>query len=271
MAILCLRDGLQKIMITRKTKREIEKMRKAGKILARTFEHLNGFLQEGISTQELDREIERVICKLGGIPAFKDYRGFPANSCISINEEVVHGIPDGRVLRRGDIVSIDVGVCYNKYFADSAYTFPISPISVEARGLIYTCRSALFEAIEKIRSGILLRDISRTIEEASMREGYSVVKKYVGHGIGRNLHEEPQVPNFVKEDLADNEVVLQEGMTLAIEPMMNMGSSDVMVLNNGWTVATVDRKLSAHFEHTIAVTEEGSEILTLSHQEDTWF
>jgi methionyl aminopeptidase len=246
-------------MIQLKSPREIAAIKEAGRILVGTLRRVEAACQEGVRTQELDRLAEDYIRSRGGIPAFKGYRGFPATLCISINEEVVHGIPGKRRLRSGDVVSIDCGVIWNGYIADSAITVPVGNISPEVQKLLQVTREALFLGIEQARPGNHVRDISQAVQRHVESHGFSVVRELVGHGVGREMHEEPQVPNYVTAQKGPR---LQPGLVLAIEPMVNMGASDVLMLDDQWTIITRDRKPSAHFEHTVAVTRNGPLILT---------
>lgn len=238
-------------------------MRGAGKIVAGALELAKEISRKDVTTDYLNTELERYIINQGGKPIFKGYRGFPKSICTSINEEIVHGIPGLRKLKNGDILSIDVGVSYRKYVADAAITIAIGEISADAKKLINTCEKSLFSAIHVIKPHQKLSLISRTIQEYVEKNGYSVIRNYTGHGIGRRMHEDPQVPNFVSKSLLEADEILMPGVTIAIEPMICMGSYDTEVLNNKWTVVTKDRKLSAHFEHTIVVTESGADILTI--------
>ncbi|MEK6636184.1 MAG: type I methionyl aminopeptidase [Planctomycetota bacterium] len=250
-------------MIVRKSPREIEIMRAAGKIVANSLRLAKEIASKDVTTDYINTEVEKFIVRQGGIPIFKGYRGFPKSICTSINEEVVHGIPGQRKLRNGDILSIDVGVGYRKYVADAALTIPIGEITAEAQRLIDICEKSLGLAIKAIKSSEMLSIISRTIQEYVEDNGYSVIRNYTGHGIGRCMHEDPQVPNFVSKALLDADEILMPGVTIAIEPMICVGKYDTEVLNNKWTVVTKDRKLSAHFEHTIVVTEDGADVLTI--------
>lgn len=250
-------------MIVRKSRREIELMRMAGKITADALSLAREIAKENISTEYINNELEKYIISQGGIPVFKGYRGFPKSICTSINEEVVHGIPGPRKLKSGDILSIDVGVGYRKYIADAALTIAIGEVTAEAKRLIEACEKSLDLAIRAIKSNQKLSLISRAIQEYVERCGYSVVRNYTGHGIGRCMHEDPQVPNFVSRSLLEADEILTQGVTIAIEPMICAGKCDTEVLSNKWTVVTKDRKLSAHFEHTVVVTEDGADILTI--------
>lgn len=247
-------------MIIRKSRAEMAKMREAGRIVAETLKLLAEAIGPGISTGELNRLAEGYIIKRGGKPAFRGYRGFPCSICTSVNEEVVHGIPGSRKLEAGDIVGIDVGVALRGYYGDAAETFPVGPVSLEVERLISAAREALSAGIEKCRVGNRLSDISHAIQTRTEAAGYSVVREFVGHGIGRSMHEDPQIPNFGEAGKGSQ---LQPGMTFAIEPMITVGGYEVQVLEDGWSVVTKDRSLSAHFEHTVAVTEDYPEILTV--------
>ena len=244
-----------------KTPQEIEKMRTSGRIVAEVLKELKGAIRPGISTEELCRLAEVGIAEKEAVPAFKGYRGFPKSLCISLNEEVVHGIPSPRrKMKKGDIVSLDVGVLFQGYFGDAAITVPIGNISPQAQQLMEVTEKVLYLGIEKAQMGNFLFDISHAIQSYVESFGFSVVRAFVGHGIGTSLHEDPQVPNF---GLPGRGPRLKEGMVLAIEPMVNEGCSEVEVLEDNWTVVTADRALSAHFEHTIVITHRGPEILTL--------
>ncbi len=246
-------------MISLKSKREIELIRTASDILKAVFSELKSCIKPGLRTIELDEIAERSIRKQKAIPAFKNYNGFPASICVSINEEVVHGIPSQRKLANSDIVSIDVGVRYEGYSSDAARTWPVGKVSKEALNLIDVTRESFFEGINAIRHGSKLGDLSFAIQHYVESHGFSVVRDYVGHGIGRHIHEEPQIPNFGKKGTGP---LLEEGMTLAIEPMVNMGSWKVKTLDNQWTVVTRDGELSAHYENTILITKDRVEVLT---------
>ena len=242
---------------------EIDIMRQAGRIVGEGLKLLQQSVKPGISTGDLDAIFEKHVRASGAVPTFKGYRGFPASLCVSINEEVVHGIPSTkRVLKDGDIVSLDAGATYKGYVGDAAVTVGVGKITAKAQKLIDTTREALDAAIQVVGPGAKLSTIARTIQEYAEKRGYAVVKKYVGHGIGKQLHEDPQVPNFISPDIARWEFVLRTGHCIAIEPMVNEGTDDVQTLSDDWTVVTRDRRLSAHFEHTIAVTAEGPEVLT---------
>lgn len=246
-------------MILLKSDRELDYMREAGHVTAKVLKAMEEAVEPGITTQELDAIAEKIIRQHGGTPSFKGYNGFPASICTSINEEVVHGIPGLRKLVAGDIISIDVGVDINGYHGDAAITLPVGKIDPQILKLIEVTRESLMAAIEQAVIGNRLSDISHAVETYVKQFGYSVVQDYVGHGIGRKLHEEPQVPNFGPPGRGPR---LRAGMTLAIEPMVNMGTHEVKVLQDNWTVVTKDGLPSAHFEHTVAITPDGPEILT---------
>ena len=235
-------------------------MRAAGKIVAESLELVRRKVGPEVRTAELDRIVENLILSRGGRPAFKGYRGYPASICASVNEEVVHGIPGERRLNNGDIISIDVGVELNGYFADAAATFPIGDVSAPTMRLIEATKKALAAGIAMARAGKRLTDISNEIQKSAESAGFSVVRDYVGHGIGQAMHEEPQIPNYGPAGMGP---LINEGMVLALEPMVNEGTFEVETLGDHWTVVTRDRLLSAHFEHTVAITAADAEILTL--------
>jgi methionyl aminopeptidase len=246
-------------MIYLKSPSEIAVIKRNGAVIQRCFEAAAGMMKPGVKRKDIDRTIEKIILSQGAKPAFKGFRGYPAATCISVNEEVVHGIPNGRVLEEGDVCGIDVGVYKDGYYADAARTYPVGKISAEAETLLRVTRAALEKAIDKARVGNRLSDISHAVESYVVAEGFSVVKSLVGHGIGQQMHEEPQVPNFGPPAQGPE---IREGLVIAIEPMVNAGASDVYTLSDGWTVVTADRSFSAHFEDTVAVTRDGPEILT---------
>ncbi|MBI1977035.1 MAG: type I methionyl aminopeptidase [Candidatus Omnitrophica bacterium] len=246
-------------MIELKSRREIEIMSRAGKITAALLDYLEKAIRPGIRTLELDELADEFIRSHGAQPAFKGYRGYPRTICVSVNEEVVHGIPGQRRLEEGDIVSIDVGVKLDGYYSDAAKTFAVGSISEAAKRLMRVTREALELGMQKAKQGARLSDISWTIQQHVEQNHFGVVRQFVGHGIGAQLHEEPQVPNFGSPNQG---VLLKEGMVLAIEPMVSEGHFEVEILEDGWTAVTKDRKLAAHFEHTVAVTPEGPRILT---------
>ncbi|MCD5406128.1 MAG: type I methionyl aminopeptidase [Desulfotomaculum sp.] len=246
-------------MITCKSQRELKYMRDAGKIVALTHQELKKTIKPGITTGELDVMAEDFIIKQGARPAFKGLYGFPATICASVNEEVVHGVPGLRKLEIGDIIGSDLGAEINGYFGDAAHTYKVETVSDEALKLLQVAERALYLGIEQAVDGNRLSDISHAIQTYVENAGFSVVRDYVGHGIGRKLHEEPQIPNFGRGGRGPR---LKTGMTLAIEPMVNVGTHEVLTLPNNCTVVTRDKKLSAHFEHTIAITDDAPEILT---------
>lgn len=246
-------------MITCKSERELRYMRDAGRIVGQAHEELKKAVRPGVSTKELDQIAEDFITNAGALPAFKGYHGFPATICASINEQVVHGIPGLNTLESGDIISIDIGTVINGYYGDSAATLPVGTISSEAERLLEVTEQSLYLGIKQAVVGNRLSDIGHAIQHFVETNEMSVVRDYVGHGIGSSMHEEPQIPNFGKPGRGPR---LLAGMTLAIEPMVNLGGWEVNTLQDNWTVVTVDQSLSAHFEHTIAITEDGPEILT---------
>jgi methionyl aminopeptidase len=247
-------------MIILKSKSEIEKMALACRIVAEVLQELVSAVRPGLTTLELDALAERNIRKRGGIPAFKGYRGFPNTLCVSVNEQVVHGIPSKRRLRAGDIIGLDLGAIWEGYYGDAAVTVPIGQIPPRTEDLLTTAREALYIGIKEVSPGKHLSDISHAVQCHAEARGYSVVRAFVGHGIGTALHEEPQVPNFGPPGRGPR---LKTGMVLAIEPMVNIGNADVEILDDGWTVVTADGQLSAHFEHTVAITDEGPQILSM--------
>ncbi len=242
---------------------ELARMRQAGRLVAEALQLLGDMAEPGLTTEQLDRAAGDLIRKRGGTPAFKGYRGFPANICASVNEEIVHGIPGPRRLREGDLLKIDIGAVWDGYYGDGAVTVPIGEVSDEARELMQLTREALNVGIAAIRAGVSINDVARPIQKVVEERGYSVVRDYSGHGIGRALHEDPRVPNYVERRMLGRDPVLPEGAVIALEPMVNVGRPQTELLDNGWTVVTKDRRLSAHFEHTVAVGAEGPVILTL--------
>jgi methionyl aminopeptidase len=239
---------------------ELERMREAGRLVGEVLTELASMVAPGVSTADLDAVAEKRIVAAGATPAFKGYHGYPATICASVNEEVIHGIPSGRrMLVEGDIVSIDVGVSLNGYYGDSAVTLPVGTVSEEAATLLRVTEESLFKAIERVRPGGRVSDIGHAVQKHVEAYGFSVVREFVGHGIGQRMHEEPQVPNYGDPGRGPR---LAEGMVLAIEPMVNAGKAAVKVLADGWTAVTRDKSLSAHFEHTVAVTADGPWILT---------
>jgi len=237
-------------------------MRLAGEIVAASFQCIEDMLVPGVPSEQIDKTVEAFVQGRGGSLLFKGYRGFPASTCISINEEVVHGIPGRRRLAAGDIVSIDIGVRYQGWCADAARTFPIGEVSAQKSAVTDAARGALAAAINALYPGMRLVELSRTIQDYVESRGFSVVRNYVGHGIGREMHEEPQVPNFVDASVRQATTVLPEGCCLAIEPMVNAGAFEVETLSNGWTVVTSDHKPSAHWEDTVAITAAGPVVIT---------
>jgi methionyl aminopeptidase len=236
-------------------------LREANQILARILQELKENIRVGLSTDALDRKAERLIETAGGKPAFKGYRGYPKTICASINEQVVHGIPSPNVfLKEGDILSIDIGIAYRGYVGDTAATFPVGEVSGEKKRLIQVTRESLYQGIKQAREGNRLSDISHAVQAHVERHGFSVVRDFVGHGIGQQMHEEPQIPNFGRPHLGPR---LQAGMVLAIEPMVNAGTHEVKMLSDRWTAVTKDGRPSAHFEHSVVVTEGDAEILSL--------
>ncbi|MBI4436990.1 MAG: type I methionyl aminopeptidase [Candidatus Omnitrophica bacterium] len=249
-------------MIELKSSREIDTMREAGRMVSIVLQEIEERIAPGVTTQELNERAEKTIYALGGEPAFKGYRGYPASICASVNEEVVHGIPGRRVLEEGDIVGIDVGVRFHGYYGDSAVTFPVGQINEETGHLLEVTHQALFAGIEKAVAGNRIGDISSAVQRVAESNGYSVVRDFVGHGIGSEMHQDPQVPNFGEPRQG---ILLKKGMVLAIEPMVNVGTYEVEILPDGWTVITKDRKRSCHFEHTVSIDEKEPEILTAWH------
>jgi methionyl aminopeptidase len=246
-------------MITLKSKREIEIMRDAGRIVATVLEELRQHCKVGITTRELDHLAEHKTVQLGGQPAFKGYRGYPKSLCASINQQVVHGIPGDIVLKDGDIVGLDYGVLYQGYFSDAAITVPIGEISAETQKLLQITEECLYRGLQTMTPGNHLVDLSRAIQTHAESHGYTLVKEFGGHGIGKHLHEDPMVLNYVSNGRG---IKFRPGLVLAVEPMVNMGVDTVHILSDGWTVVTADGKSSAHFEHTAVVTENGPDILT---------
>ncbi|MGM0877593.1 MAG: type I methionyl aminopeptidase [Bacillota bacterium] len=246
-------------MIICKTQRELEIMREAGRIVALTHLELQKYIEPGITTKELDAIAEKYIRACNAIPSFKGYNGFRGSICASVNEELVHGIPGDRVLREGDIISIDIGAKYNGYHGDSAWTYPVGKISDEAQRLLDVTEESLYKGLKEAKPGDRLSNISHAIQTYVEEHAFSVVREYVGHGVGQELHEDPQIPHYGPPNKGPR---LKPGMVLAIEPMVNAGTRYVKTLADDWTVVTVDGKKCAHFEHTIAITETGYEILT---------
>ncbi len=248
-------------MVILKSTEEIEKMRVSGSVVAGALDAAEKAAKPGVTTGELDDIVRKYIESRGAKPAFLGYNGFPASICASVNDEVVHGIPGDRVLEEGDIIGVDVGSIVGGYYGDSARTFRVGRVSEEADRLLDVTRDALEKGIEQARPGRHLSDISHAVQAEVESHGFTVVRKLVGHGIGRNMHEDPQVPNFGRPGRG---LLLRQGMVLAIEPMVNAGGDDVRILDDDWTVVTIDGSLSAHFEHTVAIRENGPDILTLN-------
>lgn len=246
-------------MIILKSREEIEKIAQACLIVARTLEAIKKMVRPGLTTLEIDNFANDFIRLHGGLPAFKGYRGYPANICTSVNNEVIHGIPSKRILKEGDILGVDLGVYKDGFYGDGAITIAVGEIGPDLQKLLKVTEEALYEGIEKAKIGNRVSDISNSIQKHVESNGFSVVRSFVGHGIGRQLHEEPQIPNFGPPGRGPK---LREGMTLAIETMVNAGGYEVYILNDGWTAVTLDGKPSAHFEHTIVITAEGTKILT---------
>ncbi len=247
-------------MVTIKSEREIQLMKHAGQILGSTLKLLEENVKPGITTAELDKIAYEYIKSNDSIPSFKGYNGFPASICASVNNEVVHGIPDNRVLREGDIIGIDAGVCYGGYHADAARTFGVGEISPAAKKLIEVTKESFFKGIENAKHGARIGDISAVVQTFVEGNGYSVVRDLIGHGIGSSLHEEPDVPNYGE---AGRGMRLIKGMTIAVEPMVNVGGYEIRLLKNGWTYVTKDNTLSAHYENTIVITDSGCDVITL--------
>ncbi len=246
-------------MIICKTPREIEIMREAGRIVALTHQELKQHITPGITTKELDQIAEKTIQKYGATPSFKGYNGFPGSICASVNEELVHGIPGKRKLKEGDIISIDIGAKYNGYHGDSAWTYPVGNISESVQKLLDVTEKSLYLGLEQVKPGERLSNISHAVQTHAEENGFSIVREYVGHGIGQDLHEDPQIPHYGPPNRGPR---LKLGMVICVEPMVNQGRRYVKTLSDDWTVVTVDGKWCAHFEHTIALTEAGYEILT---------
>lgn len=246
-------------MISIKTPREIELMRKAGKIVYETHKHLQQYLKEGITTLELDKIAEKFILSQNAKPSFKGFNGYPYAICVSVNEQVVHGMPSSLKIKNGDIVSIDIGADYQGYHGDSAWSYKIGTLSPEKEYLMENTEKVLLDSLKIIKPGIRLGDISKEIEKNARGYKLGIVRELVGHGIGNHLHEDPEIPNYFTGSIGP---MIKEGMTFAIEPMLTLGSPRVGIEDNGWTVSTLDDSPSAHFEHTILVTKDGYEILT---------
>lgn len=245
-------------MITLKSKREIELLREAGNIVYRTHQYLKPYIKEGITTKELDKLAEDFIRSQNATPSWHQ-EGFPGTICASINDEVVHGLPGNTKLKNGDIISIDIGACYQGYHGDSAWTYPVGEISDELKYLLEHTEKSLFIGLEQVKPGNRVGDIGAAIEEYAEAHGLGVVKELVGHGIGTHVHEDPEIPNYGKRGTGP---LLKEGMVIAVEPMLNLGSADIYIMDDDWTIKTDDGMPSAHFEHTVAITKDGYQILT---------
>lgn len=246
-------------MITIKSEREIELLKKAGNIVYRTHQYLRPHIKPGITTKELDRLAEEFIRSQDATPSFKGYEGFPSTTCMSVNDEVVHGFPSDYRLKEGDIISIDIGACYKGYHGDSAWSYPVGKVSPEKESLLKYTEEALFQGLSQVKPGNRIGDIGAKIEEYATLHHLGVVRELVGHGVGTSIHEEPDVPNYGKKNTGP---LLKEGMVIAVEPMLNLGRRNVCILDNDWTIVTEDGSPSAHFEHTVAVTKDGYQILT---------
>lgn len=246
-------------MIKLKTNKEIDLIRESSKILKQAHKIIGENIKPGITTSDLNKIVEEFIISQGAKPSFKGYQGFPASICASPNEQVVHGIPNDKPLKEGDILSVDIGVYKNGYHSDAARTYPVGEVSTDLKNLIAAAKQAFYEGLKDIKTGNTIGDISNNIQKYIEKKGYGLVKVLVGHGIGSNLHEEPAVPNFGNRSMGEK---IQEGMVLAIEPMINLGTGDVEFKSDGWTCVTKDGKPSAHYENTVAFTNKGVEILT---------
>ena len=246
-------------MISIKSEREIELLKIAGDIVGQTHNYLKQFIKPGITTKQLDDLAYKFILEHDATPSFKGYDGFPASICTSINDEVVHGIPSNRKLKEGDIISVDIGACYKGYHGDSAWTYPVGKISPKKQFLLEKTEESLFEGLKAIKNGARIGDIGYNVESFALKHKLGVVKELVGHGVGTDVHEEPDVPNYGKKNTG---IVLKSGMVIAVEPMLNLGTADVCMLDDGWTIVTDDGRPSAHFEHTVLVTDDGYIILT---------
>lgn len=246
-------------MIKIKSEREIELMRKAGKIVGNTHHYLEKYIRPGITTKELDTLANDFILKSEATPSFKNLYGFPGTICISVNEEVVHGIPSNRKLKDGDIVTLDIGACYKGYHGDSAWTYPVGHIDSKIEALLKETEESLFAGLSMVKEGNRIGDIGYAVSEIAKKYKLGVVKELVGHGVGSEVHEEPDVPNYGKKQTGP---ILKEGMVIAVEPMLNLGTEEIFMLDDDWTIVTADDLPSAHFEHTVLVTKDGYEILT---------
>lgn len=246
-------------MINIRSNREIELLIIAGNIVYQTHQYIKPFIKEGITTEEIDRKAHDFIISKDAIPSFKNFNGFPKSICTSVNQQVVHGIPGNYKLKNGDIISIDIGACYKGYHGDSAWTYPVGKISSEKKYLLNHTKESLYRGLSAIKPGNRIGDISNAIEEYATKYHLGIVRELVGHGVGSNLHESPDIPNYGK---ANSGPILKEGMILAVEPMLNLGSKEIYIDNDNWTIETADNSPSAHFEHTVVVTKDGYKILT---------
>jgi methionyl aminopeptidase len=246
-------------MISIKSEREIELMKKAGNIVYKTHQYLRPYLKPGITTKKLDELAENYIISLGATPSFKGFNGFPASICTSVNDEVVHGIPNNYKLKEGDIISIDIGACYQGYHGDSAWTYGIGKINENKEYLLKHTEQALYEGLKQVKAGNRIGDIGSAIEQYAKNHKLGVIRELVGHGVGNDIHEEPNIPNY---GIPNTGIVIKSGMTIAIEPMLNLGTRHVVILDDDWTIVTRDGKPSAHFEHTVLVTDNGYLVLT---------
>ena len=246
-------------MISIKSEREIELLKVAGNIVYQTHQYLKQYLKPGITTKELDKLAEDFIRSKGATPSFKGYEGFPATICTSINEQVVHGIPGNTKLKKGDVISVDIGACYKGYHGDSAWTYQIGEVSKKVEDLMKYTKESLYEGIRQVKPGNRIGDISNAIEECAKKHNLGIVKELVGHGVGTSVHEDPDVPNYGTKNTGH---VLKKGMVIAIEPMLTLGSPNIVILDDDWTIETVDYSPAAHYEHTVVVTESGYKILT---------
>ena len=252
-------------MIVLKSEKEIVAIRKSSRIVAQILADLRNMIEPGVTTKDLDAFAEKKAREMGAIPAFKGYRGYPACLCTSINEEIIHGIPSSRKLREGDILGLDFGVVYDGYYGDAAVTYPVGEVTLEASRLIEAAEKAFFKGFEKIQEGNRISDISHAIQNSVEAQGFSVIRAFVGHGIGISLHEEPQIPNFGPPGRGPK---IKRGLVLAIEPMIAAGDWNIKIKDDNWTAITKDRSLSAHYEHTVALTQEGAEILSIKKEEN---
>lgn len=247
-------------MISIKSDEEINLMKLSGQITYEVLMNLKDYIKPGITTKQIDKYVHDYIVSHDAVPSFLNYEGYPASACISINDVVVHGIPDNTKIKNGDIVSVDVGSIYKGYHSDSAYTYIVGETDEETKKLVENTRKALYKGLSKIKAGVNLNEVCKAIESVALENGYGVYKCLTGHGVGKNLHEDPYIPNYSNKE--SEHIILKKGMTLAIEPMFGLGTDDVWMLEDGWTISTTDGSTSAHFEHTVVVTEDGYEILT---------